>query len=211
MFTGIITELGTIAAPPVREDDGWRVRVEAPVSARGLAIGGSIAVDGVCLTAISVRTGGFTVQVVAETARRSTFGTPRFARGGVRVNLERPLRASAELGGHFVQGHVDAMTRVRGLKRSAREVLLSLELPGSLKGLVVEKGSIAINGVSLTVASLSRGPRPGFTVALIPHTMEMTNLGTLDKGDLVNLEADILGKYIQALLPGRRGPRRAGS
>ena len=208
MFTGIITELGTILEPPVKEKGGWRVRIDAPLTARGLAIGGSVAVDGVCLTAVAVRRKGFTVQVVAETARRSTFGTPRFARGGVRVNLERPLRASAELGGHFVQGHVDAMARVSSLKRADQEVALSLETPRIIAGLIVEKGSIAINGVSLTVASLSGGRKPHFTVALIPHTMELTNLGCLDKGDHVNLEADILGKYIQALLPGADRKRR---
>jgi len=208
MFTGIITEMGTIARPPAKEKGGWRVRIDAPRTARGLAIGGSVAVDGVCLTAIEVDRKGFTVQVVAETVRRSSFGTPRFARGGVRVNLERPLGASAEIGGHFVQGHVDATARVTALKKAAQDVVLSMELPGPLAGLVVEKGSIAVNGVSLTVATVREGAKPGFTVALIPHTMELTNLGQLEKGDTVNLEADILGKYIQALLPGRRRGRR---
>ena len=202
MFTGIITELGTIPNPPVKEKDGWRVRIDAPLTSRGLAIGGSVAVDGVCLTAIDVRRGGFTVQVIAETARRSTFGTRRFARKKVPVNLERPLRASAEVGGHFVQGHVDAMARVLGLTAAPQEVVLTLELPASIAGLVVEKGSIAVNGVSLTVADVATDRVPHFTVALIPHTMEVTNLGNLKKGDDVNLEADILGKYIRALLPG---------
>ena len=210
MFTGIITEVGTISVPPARQKDGWRVRVEAPLTARGLAIGGSVAVDGVCLTAVEVRAKGFTMQVVAETARRSTFGTPRFLRGGVRVNLERPLRASAELGGHFVQGHVDATARVAGISRADQEVVLSVEAPPSFAGLVVEKGSIAINGVSLTVASISGGRKPHFTVALIPHTMVHTNLGDLEKGDRVNLEADILGKYIRALLPGAGRKRGTG-
>lgn len=210
MFTGIITELGTISVPPAREMDGWRFRIDAPLISRGLVIGGSVAVDGVCLTAIEVRRKGFTVQVVAETARRSTFGTPRFARGGVRVNLERPLRASAELSGHFVQGHVDAMARVSSLKCADQEVVLSVEMPRAFAGLVVEKGSIAINGVSLTVASVSGGRKPRFTVALIPHTMELTNLGNLAKGDRVNLEADILGKYIRALLPGAGRKRATG-
>ena len=210
MFTGIISELGTIAKPAVREKDGWRVQIEAPRTARGLAIGGSVAVDGVCLTAIEIHRNGFTVQVVAETARRSSFGARRFSRGGVFVNLERPMRANAEIGGHFVQGHVDAMGTVMSLKRAAREVVLSVELPPALTGLIVEKGSIAINGVSLTVASLESGGKPGFTVALIPHTMEHTNLGTLREGDHVNLEADILGKYIRALLPGGGRRRRTG-
>src|SRR5262245_41528059 len=112
MFTGIITELGTIPRPPVKEKGGWRVRIDAPRTAKGLAIGGSVSVDGVCLTAVDVDRRGFTVQVIAETARRSTFGTRRLARGGLRVNLERPMTASAEIGGHFVQGHVDATASV---------------------------------------------------------------------------------------------------
>lgn len=209
MFTGIVTEMGLVRRPPVSEKTGWRVRIEAPVTARGLPVGGSVAVDGVCLTAVEVGRGWFGVQVVPETARRSTFGTASFARGGRPVNLERPLKAGSELGGHFVQGHVDACVPSIDLVRRDKEAILAVQLPVDLAGLVVEKGSITVNGVSLTVASVRRGRAPRFTVALIPHTLEATNLGSLEPGDPVNLEVDILGKYVQALLPGRR--RRSGS
>jgi riboflavin synthase len=177
-----------------RGGDALRLSIHAPASARGMVLGGSVAVDGVCLTAIEVKGPVFAVQVVTETVRRSNLGGVRTSR---RVNLERPLKAFAELGGHFVQGHVDAAAPVAGLKRLAKDVVLAVELPASLKRLVVTKGSIAVNGVSLTVASVARRV---FTVALIPHTLENTNLGGLRAGDLVNLEADILGKYVQAMI-----------
>ena len=193
MFTRIITEVGVVSLVR-RGGDALSLRIHAPASARGLSIGGSVAVDGVCLTAIEIKGPAFVVEVVAETLRRTNLGGARTAR---RVNLERPLKASAEVGGHFVQGHVDAAAPVVGLRRLAKEVVLAVELPVSLKGLVVSKGSIAINGVSLTVASVARR---ALTVALIPHTLENTNLGALRAGDLVNLEADILGKYVRAMV-----------
>ncbi|HEY3174382.1 MAG TPA: riboflavin synthase [Candidatus Polarisedimenticolia bacterium] len=204
MFTGIITEMGLIDRPPAVEKTGWRVRIEAPATARRLSIGGSVAVDGVCLTAVEVGRGWFGVQVVPETGRRTTFGTTLFARGGGLVNLERPLRAGSEVGGHFLQGHVDACVPAIGLTRRDKEAVLAVQLPANLSGLVVEKGSIAVNGVSLTVSQVRRGRSACFTVALVPHTLEATNLGSLEPGEPVNLEVDILGKYVQALLPGRR-------
>jgi riboflavin synthase len=200
MFTGIVTEVGRIArvAP---EAAGWRLDIAAPRTARGLVRGGSVAVDGVCLTATRIAEGTFSVQVVPETLRRSTLGE---AGAGRRVNLERPLRGAGELGGHFVQGHVDARARVIGLDRLGKEVLLEIQLPAPLKGLVVEKGSIAVDGVSLTVA---RAASRRFTVALVPHTLKATTLGRLEKGSFVNLEADILAKYVRSLLPGKGGRR----
>jgi len=201
MFTGIITEMGTVRS--VRTDRGGRrIRVEAPLTVRGRERGGSVAVDGVCLTAIAFDRKGFEAQVVPETCRRSTLGS---LSRGAKVNLERPLGAGAELSGHFVQGHVDAFSRVAGVKRAGGEVLIEVQLVPELRGLVVEKGSIAINGVSLTVASVTAGRRPRFAVALIPHTLACTNLGKLEAGDRVNLEADILGKYVQAFLQSRNG------
>ena len=211
MFTGIITEVGTVSSVAPGKD-GLGLRLDAPSTAAGLPIGGSVAVDGVCLTATAVDRRGFSATVIPETSQRSTLN-PRWLGGkGRRVNLERPLTASGELAGHIVQGHVDARARVVALKRMSKEVVLELELPEILQGLVIEKGSIAVNGVSLTVASLSkRRGRSGdrFTVALIPHTLEATNLGELEAGDPVNLEADILGKYVKALIDrGREGRRR---
>jgi len=201
MFTGIVTEVGIVRSARA-ERGGRRLRVEAPGTVKGLLKGGSVAVDGVCLTAIAFDRQGFEAQVVPETCRRSTLGT---VGRGAEVNLERPLGAGAELGGHFVQGHVDAYAPVASMNRSGAEVVLAVQLTPELSGLVVEKGSIAINGVSLTVASVTRGRRPRFTVALIPHTLACTNLGRLGRGDRVNLEADILGKYVQAFLQARKG------
>lgn len=195
MFTGIITEMGTLVSVS-RDRAGWKLRVRGPATARGLRKGGSVALDGVCLTAIDIDKEGFWVQVVPETARRSNFDR---SKPGRKLNLERPLRATDEVGGHFVQGHVDARSTVSAWKELPNEAVLVVRLPGSLKGLVVEKGSIAINGVSLTVASVGRGV---FSVALIPHTLTSTNLASLKPGDTVNLEADILGKYVRAMLPG---------
>lgn len=200
MFTGIITEIGCIKK--ISSDKaGKKITIEAPRSVPGLRPGGSIAVDGVCLTVLSRRKGAFTVQVVPETLRRSILHS---LESGNRVNLERPLRAAEELSGHFVQGHVDARARVVTLERPGKEVLLQIKLPVSLRGLIVEKGSIAINGVSLTVASMVRG---GFSVALIPYTLKKTNLGDLVPGDDVNLETDILGKYVRALVAPHRSRR----
>ena len=197
MFTGIVTEVGVISEAR-KEGSGFRLRIEAPRTARGLSRGGSVAVDGVCLTAVSVGRTGFSLQVVPETVRRSILKAPR---KGQRVNLERPVKASDELGGHFVQGHVDAAARVERLRRLGKDVVLTVKLPDSLSLLVVEKGSIAINGVSLTLASV-KGSR--VSVALIPHTLEETNLGDLGPGDTVNVEADILGKYVMRILGSRK-------
>ncbi|MGH9867555.1 MAG: riboflavin synthase [Candidatus Polarisedimenticolia bacterium] len=196
MFTGIVTETGVLETP-VMKVGGLRLRIQAPSTSRGLPIGGSVSVDGVCLTAVDVGRRGFCVDVVPETLRRTTLGS---AAAGRRVNLERPLSAAAELGGHFVQGHVDARAEVAGLRRRGGEVLLEVLIPRGMAGLIVPKGSIAINGVSLTVAAVKSGR---FSVALIPHTLERTNLGDLRAGDPVNLEADILGKYVAAFLARR--------
>ena len=193
MFTGIITEQGRIESTRAEPGGGIRAVIHAPATARGLVVGGSIAVDGVCLTAVDVRPEGFAVQVVPETLRRTTIG--KLGKGRM-VNLERPLTAAAELGGHFVQGHVDACAQVAGLKKTGKEVILEVRLPASIKGLIVEKGSIAVDGVSLTVASVAEGT---FSVALIPHTLEVTTLGERSPGDAVNLEGDILAKYVASL------------
>src|SRR6266850_2237558 len=193
MFTGIIEEVGRVQSA-VRRRGALRVRIHRPGSQRDLARGDSIAVDGVCLTVVARGRDWFEAEVSPETCRRSTLGA---ARAGRSVNLERPLAASGRLGGHFVQGHVDASGSVRSIRRAGAFVEMAFGYPAALRGLLVEKGSIAVNGVSLTIASMTS---TAFTAALIPHTLEGTNLGTLKPSDAVNLEVDILAKYVRALL-----------
>ena len=197
MFTGLVSELGVISG---FERDGQGARLEvATALARELGEGDSVAVNGVCLTATRVTRNGFRADVIPETLRRTTLAG---LRAGGRVNLERPLTPRSELGGHFVQGHVDGVARVLALRKGGGEVQLAVELPHTLRGLLVEKGSIAIDGVSLTVVGVSRGR---FHVSLIPHTLQETSLGDLKRGSRVNLEADILAKHVRALLrAGRR-------
>jgi len=193
MFTGIIEEVGRIRSV-VRRQGALRVRIHRPGSQRDLAPGDSIAVDGVCLTVVARGRDWFEAEISPETCSRSTLGA---ARAGRSVNLERPLAASGRLGGHFVQGHVDASGSVRSIRRAGAFVEMAFGYPAALRGLLVEKGSIAVNGVSLTIASMTS---TAFTAALIPHTLEGTNLGTLKPSDAVNLEVDILAKYVRALL-----------
>jgi riboflavin synthase len=191
MFTGLIQELGTIEAVE-RTDGGTRLRVRGAVS--DLEEGGSIAVNGVCLTATAVDGGVFSADVVAETLRRSSLGT---LDAGDAVNLELPLRASDRLGGHVVQGHVDGLGTVRELRREGLALVLRIEAPPELLRYVVAKGSIAVDGISLTVAELDDA---GFTVSLIPETLERTNLGSATPGATVNLEVDVLAKYVERLV-----------
>ncbi len=193
MFTGIIECVGRIEKI-TRRAGSARARIACGGLGSGLSTGDSIAVDGVCLTVVARGTGWFESDISPETARRSTLGG---ARRGMRINVERPLAASGRLGGHFVQGHVDATGKVAGVAGRGGFLEMSISYPASLRGLLVEKGSIAVNGVSLTIAGLDRG---AFKVALIPHTLKVTNLSALGVGDAVNLEADILAKYVRALL-----------
>jgi riboflavin synthase len=181
VFTGIVQERGRVAS----FDDG-RLVVESGISAD---IGDSVAVDGVCLTVTENGHGRLAFDVVQETLER----TKPF---GDEVNLEAALRAGDPLGGHYVQGHVDGVGRVRSTGDP-----VWIDASSSLLRYVVEKGSIAVNGVSLTVATVDDR---GFAVALIPHTLEVTTLGTLAPGDSVNLETDVLAKYVERLLPGLR-------
>ena len=184
MFTGIVREVGRVAS-----FDGHRLVVEAETEA---AEGDSVAVDGVCLTAVD---GSLLVfDVVDETLSRSTLGG---LAAGDRVNLEPALRAGEPLGGHYVQGHVDGLGRVRSVGEP-----VWIDAPPGLLRYLVEKGSITVDGVSLTVAGLDDA---GFAVALIPHTLSATTLGELEPGDQVNLEVDVLAKYVERLLPGRPG------
>jgi len=189
MFTGLVESVGIIeAVEPM--PSGFRLRIAAGDLLANLTTGASIAVDGVCLTALEVSAGEFTTEVSPETVVRTNMGEYQ---AGTRVNLERPLRAGAELGGHFVQGHVDAVCRLIEVVEEDDFVRISLSIPDDQRCYLVEKGSVAVNGVSLTVASLTA---EAFEVQLIPHTLERTNLVSEHRAEQLNLEVDILGKYV---------------
>ena len=189
MFTGIVRELGAVEA--VEESaTGVRLLVRAPDTAAEAAVGDSVAVNGVCLTAVRADDGVLAFDAVPETLRRSSLG--RLA-AGARVNVEPALRAGELLGGHFVQGHIDGVGRVRRADAEGLEI----EAGGEILRYCVEKGSIAVEGVSLTIAALGED---SFTVALVPHTREVTTLGAVAEGDDVNLEADVLAKHVERLL-----------
>jgi riboflavin synthase len=189
MFTGIVREVGEVVAV---EEGGRPVRLQirAPETAAGTAVGDSVAVNGVCLTAVEAGDGVLTFDAVPETLRRSSLG---HLTSGAGVNVEPALRIGEPLGGHFVQGHVDGVGRVRVVDEEGIEV----EAPAEVLRYCVEKGSIAVEGVSLTIAALAED---GFSVALIPHTRVETTLGRLREGDEVNLEADLLAKHVERLL-----------
>jgi riboflavin synthase len=194
MFTGIVEETGRVAETRER-GDVLEVRLSARAVLTTLAPGGSIAVDGCCLTAVEVDAAGFRCELTRETLRRTAFQERLVP--GRRVNLERPLRADGRFEGHVVQGHVDGLGRVVEVRPDASTAEVAVEAPEALARYLVEKGSVAVNGVSLTVAGL-RGSV--FTVALIPYTLEVTNLGDFSPGDALNLEMDVIAKYVERLL-----------
>ena len=196
MFTGLVLGTGAVVALEPRAP-GARLRLSAGPLAGRAGVGDSVAVDGCCLTVVGRGEDELVFDVVPETLARTTLGERK---PGARVNLELPLRPEDRLGGHFVQGHVDAVGRVRSVERGAGGAVLRVSLPPALAGQVAEKGSIAVDGVSLTVASVDAD---SFTAALIPHTLALTTLGERREGDRVNLEGDVLAKYVAALL--RRG------
>jgi riboflavin synthase len=196
MFSGIVEQVGTVRAADRRGDVlALRIATAVPL---GLPRGGSISVAGCCLTATSADDGGFSCELTEETLRRTAFAT-RLTEGA-RVNLERPLRADGRFDGHIVQGHVDGIGHVLSLKKLGHSAELSIELPSELERYVVQKGSVAVDGVSLTVAAMGPGT---FAVAVIPYTLENTSLGGLRAGDPVNLEADLIAKYVERLLLAR--------
>lgn len=197
MFSGIVEETGVVESA-ARRGDVLEVRIAARRVISDLALGGSIAVAGCCLTAVEVDPSGFACELTEETLRRTGFD--RRLRPGARVNLERPLRADGRFDGHIVQGHVDGVGTVVDLRRLRASAELSVEVPEALERYLVEKGSVTVDGVSLTVAGL--GPR-AFTVALIPYTLEETSLRDLGPGDPVNLEVDVVAKYVERLLAKR--------
>ncbi len=193
MFTGLVEEMGTVRER-VPSAAGARMVIGCDVVREGLAIGDSVSVNGACLTVVELTDDSFAVDCVEETLRRTSVGDRQ---AGDRVNLERAMRVGDRLGGHIVQGHVDGTGTIRDITPEGDGVLMSVAADGDLLRYVVEKGSITVDGVSLTVAS--RQP-DGFTIALIPHTMEATTLGPGTVGRRVNLEADVLAKYVEALV-----------
>jgi len=192
VFTGLIQDLGLIAAVDAT-GDGVRLVVESRLSDE-LAEGDSVSVNGVCLTATAISEGRFSADVMHETLRRSSLAE---AAGGARVNLELPLRASDRLGGHVVQGHVDGVGTVAEAREEGFARVVTVQAPPELLRYVVEKGSVAIDGVSLTVAKVTERT---LSVSLIPETLARTNLGGAAPGTRVNLEVDVLAKYVEKLV-----------
>jgi riboflavin synthase len=192
VFTGLVQGLGRIGAIE-RSGDGARVTIETPLVSE-LSAGDSVAVNGVCLTATSLQNGSFVADAMNETLSRSALGA---LEAGAQVNLELPLRAGDRLGGHVVQGHVDAVGEVVSVAEDGFARRIRIEAPPDLLRYVIEKGSIAVDGVSLTVAECDSR---SFTVSLIPETLQRTNLGHAGAGDRVNLEVDVLAKYVEKLI-----------
>jgi riboflavin synthase len=198
MFTGIVEAVGRLEALE-RSATGGRVRVHARALAETLAVSGSIAVNGCCLTVVERHAETFSADLSGETLRRTSFGTMKI---GARVNLERPLRAGQELGGHFMQGHVDGVGRITRLDAEGANWWLGVRVPDELARYVASKGSIAIDGISLTVAG---GLHDGVVeAAIIPYTYSQTDLSSAAVGDAVNLECDILAKYVERLMEARK-------
>jgi riboflavin synthase len=201
MFTGIIEEAGVVAAiRPTKKSIELTVRAKA--MARGIKVGASVAVNGCCLTVVNVATHGkaklLQFDVLQESWRRTNL---QFAQPGSLVNLERPLRADGELGGHFVTGHVDGVGKIVRWEKSGADHLLDIEAPADVMRYIVFKGSIALDGMSLTVAGVQK---KSFRIWIIPHTFEITTLRERKVGDYVNLEADLLGKYAEKFLAAKR-------
>jgi riboflavin synthase len=193
MFTGIIEELGTVESL-VANDGGARMVVAASVVTSGSSEGASIAVNGVCLTALDITPNSFTADLSQETLDRSTLGTLKAAS---RVNLERAVTPATRLGGHIVQGHVDARGELVSAEKKGEFWTVRIGYPAEISQYLVYKGSIAVEGISLTIANLSE---EFVDIAVIPKTWELTNLSTLKPGDAVNLEADVIAKYVERIM-----------
>ncbi|MEV5971245.1 riboflavin synthase [Streptomyces sp. NPDC051921] len=193
MFTGIVEELGEVVAVEQLEDAS-RFRLRGPVVTEGAQHGDSIAVNGVCLTVVEFGDGEFTADVMAETLKRSSLGALEV---GSRVNLERPMAVGGRLGGHIVQGHVDGTGTILEREPSEHWEIVKVGLPAQLARYVVEKGSITVDGVSLTVVEVGDD---WFTISLIPTTLALTTLGLKQPGAPVNLEVDVIAKYVERLL-----------
>jgi riboflavin synthase len=193
VFTGIVRERGVVAS--VEGDGGGiRVRLEAPGTAAGVALGDSVALSGCCLTVVEIADGTLAFDAVPETLARTSLDD---LHAGSELNVEPAIRAGEPLGGHYVQGHVDGVGTVRSVEPEGDGARIWIDAPGDVLRYCVEKGSVAVDGVSLTIAALDDA---GFAVALIPHTLEATTLGRLEPGSRVNLEADVLAKYVERLV-----------
>jgi len=194
VFTGIVRERGRVVSAESNGDGGaLRLRIAAPRTATQTSLGDSVSIAGCCLTAVGVEDGELSFDAVPETLARTTLDE---LADGAEVNLEPALRAGEPLGGHYVQGHVDAVGRVRSLEREGDGARLWLDLPPEVLRYCVEKGSLAVDGVSLTVAEVDDS---GAAIALVPHTLRETTLSRLEPGNRVNLEADVLAKYVERL------------
>ncbi|NJI59516.1 MULTISPECIES: riboflavin synthase [Microbacterium] len=204
MFTGIIEEMGEITAI-APAGDGWRLTVRAPRAAADAVHGESIAVSGVCLTVVGSTADTFDTDVMKQTLDVAAIGS---ATVGTRVNIEKAMPVGARLGGHIVQGHVDGVGDVLEVRPGAQWSVLRISLPTDLAPLVVDKGSISVDGTSLTVSAVSEpaDPSPWFEVSLIPETLAATTLGSRAVGDRVNLETDILARHVERLLAFRAAP-----
>lgn len=196
MFTGIVEELGTVVGIEPLTDSA-RIRIEGPLVTSDAVHGASIAVNGVCLTVVEFGDGQFSADVMNETLMRSSLGQ---LNAGSRVNLERPVSLAARLGGHLVQGHVDGTGHIVSRTPSENWEIVRISLPDDLGRYVVEKGSITVDGVSLTVVDAERD---SFSVSLIPTTLELTTLGYKTAGDPVNLEVDVVAKYVERMMQWR--------
>jgi riboflavin synthase len=200
MFTGIIEHIGTVESLSL-QSEGGRVTIHAPALGNKLAVSNSIAVNGCCLTIVAVESDRFSADLSGETIRKTSFGANHGAlKKGARVNLEQPLTAGKEFGGHFVLGHVDGTGRVAHLRPEGENWWYAVEVPEEFARYIVPKGSITIDGISLTVARWHDGVAE---IAVIPYTYEHTNIRERKLGDAVNLEGDILGKYVERYLEAR--------
>jgi riboflavin synthase len=201
LFTGVIEEKGTVAGLTA---DG-KLRVSARTVLEGTRIGDSIAVSGVCLTVVELDSSSFTVDVMPETLRSSALADVRTGR---QVNLERAMGAGGRFGGHLVNGHVDGVGTVGGIRREANAVVIEISTPVDITHYMVPKGSVAIDGISLTIVEVSRGR---FTISVIPHTLDETTLDDARAGTRVNLEVDIIAKYVESFLARDGTPEQAPS
>jgi riboflavin synthase len=199
LFSGIVEEVGSVSAV-TDTADGRRLKISAKAVLTDVKLGDSISVSGCCLTVTEFSKDWFTVEATHETLRRTKLGA---LKAGSRANLERALRVSDRLGGHIVSGHVDGLGSVTAIKQEGFSKVIEFAVDGQLNPFFVEKGSVTVDGVSLTVASLKSGSAKEqlkFSVALIPHTMSVTTLGDLKVADAVNIEADLIGKYVARLV-----------